>query len=144
MDHQWGDLQTERVGWDWFALQLDDGSEVMYSVVRDSAGTVFLRYGTYVDVGGRAETLGSDGVSIQPISEWLSPITGIKYPSGWRIAIERLALSAQLIPVIRDAEFHTFDRNTPPYWEGEVSVDGVREGSPIHGQGFVELVGYTP
>jgi predicted secreted hydrolase len=25
-DHQWGDFRVDRfVGWDWFALQLDDG-----------------------------------------------------------------------------------------------------------------------
>ena len=28
-DHQWGNFEASRLAWNWFALQLDDGSSVM-------------------------------------------------------------------------------------------------------------------
>jgi predicted secreted hydrolase len=142
MDHQWGELQTARVGWDWFSVQLDDGSDIMFSVVRDDAGSTFLRYGTYMSPEGSMLPIASEDVEIDSLETWRSPTTGIQYPVNWGMVIRSLGLSIQLTPVIFNAEFHTFDRNTPPYWEGEVSVEGHRHGAPIAGLGYVELVGY--
>ena len=49
MDHQWGDFSVAPVGWDWAGIQLDDGSELMVSVVWNTAyGTPVITYGTYV------------------------------------------------------------------------------------------------
>ena len=39
MDHQWGDFATyQEGGWDWFAVQLDDGTDVMLYLIRDADG----------------------------------------------------------------------------------------------------------
>ena len=87
-------------------------------------------------------SIDSEDVSIESLDSWQSPATGVRYPVGWTMLVDMLGLSMQLIPVIPNAEFRTFDRNTPPYWEGEVSVVGERHGSPVGGLGYVELVGY--
>ena len=37
MDHQWGDFATyQDGGWDWFAVQLEDGTDVMLYLIRDA------------------------------------------------------------------------------------------------------------
>ena len=48
MDHQWGDAATAlNVGWDWLGLQLDDGADLMVSIVWDvDTGELIGRYGT--------------------------------------------------------------------------------------------------
>src|SRR5437764_10102023 len=52
-DHQWGNfLVVGAGGWDWYSLQLDDGSELSFSVVRDQQGNVPLAYGISVDPHG--------------------------------------------------------------------------------------------
>ena len=39
-DHQWGDfIAVGGGGWDWFAVNLDDGADLTLSLVRDADGT---------------------------------------------------------------------------------------------------------
>ena len=48
-DHQWGDfISVGGGGWDWFAVNLDDGTDLTLSLVRDADGTYPLIYGTVV------------------------------------------------------------------------------------------------
>ena len=46
-DHQWGDfISVGGGGWDWFAVNLADGTDLTLSLVRDADGTYPLVYGT--------------------------------------------------------------------------------------------------
>ena len=55
-DHQWGDfIAVGGGGWDWFAVNLADGSDLTLSLVRDRDGSYALVYGTLVRPDG--ETL---------------------------------------------------------------------------------------
>ena len=46
-DHQWGDfISVGGGGWDWFAVNLDDGTDLTLSLVRDADGSYPLVYGT--------------------------------------------------------------------------------------------------
>ena len=48
-DHQWGDfISVGGGGWDWFAVNLEDGTELTVSLVRAGDGTYPLVYGTLV------------------------------------------------------------------------------------------------
>ena len=47
-DHQWGNFQPLAIGWDWFAIQLVDGSEIMLTLLRDTEGQLLHSYGTFV------------------------------------------------------------------------------------------------
>ena len=145
MDHQWGDVIGQRVGWDWASVQLDDGSDLMAVMLWDpSDRTPLSGYGTLVSPDGSALTLKQDDVSISSDEIWTSPATGIEYPSGWTLTVLSLDLSLELEPVLVDSEF-AGSRYTPAaYWEGEVRVSGTRQGRSIGGRGFVELVGYDP
>jgi predicted secreted hydrolase len=43
------------------------------------------------------------------------------------------------MPVLADQQLET----SPRYWEGDVDLMGTRNGKPISGAGYVELVGYA-
>ena len=145
MDHQWGEVRGQGVGWDWVSLQLDDGSDLMAVMVWDpSDRTPFAAYGTLVSPDGSVLTLTQDDVSITSRRTWTSPATGIQYPSGWTLSIPSLDLSLELEPVLVDSEFAGSRYAPAAYWEGEVRVTGTRQGRSIGGRGFVELVGYDP
>ena len=48
-DHQWGNFSIAPIGWDWLSLNLDDGSDLMVSVVWDQEDRSHIAtYGTYV------------------------------------------------------------------------------------------------
>ena len=56
-DHQWGDfISVGGGGWDWFAVNLEDGTDLTLSLVRDADGSYPLVYGTIVDAKGRRVT----------------------------------------------------------------------------------------
>jgi predicted secreted hydrolase len=144
MDHQWGDFVVGGGGWDWLAFQLDDGSELMVSIVRGEAGATLptLSYGAFVDPSGRATSLPAEEIALRPTSSWTSPRTGVVYPSGWQVQVDRLGLSLDVQPVIADQELDARQSTGNIYWEGAVSIVGTRGGIPIAGRGYVELTGY--
>ena len=145
MDHQWGELSGQQVGWDWLSLQLEDGSELMAALVWDPDGHESIgRYGTYVRPDGSTHSLASEDIALTALDSWTSPTTGAVYPMGWHLTIGSPAMSVDLDPVQRDAEFGDSRYAPTAYWEGAVSVTGKKDGQAISGVGFVEMVGYGP
>jgi len=144
-DHQWGDfISVGGGGWDWFAVNLEDGSDLTLSLVRAADGTYPLIYGTYVHPDGRTEHLGPNGFTVEPTGSWTSPTTGAAYPSGWQVQVPSQGLDLVLTPTLEDQELDTRATTGVVYWEGSQRVTGTRAGVPIAGDGYVELTGYGP
>jgi predicted secreted hydrolase len=141
LDREWGSgsLGASESGWDWYALQLDDGSALMFYALRDKDGTRDLHSaGTWVERDGQTRSLSSKDVEITVGDHWDSPRGG-RYPSRWHVRIPSLALEADVRPVLANQELGT----TPRYWEGAVDVTASRSGARVAGRGYVELVGYA-
>ncbi|MBS0365079.1 MAG: carotenoid 1,2-hydratase [Proteobacteria bacterium] len=141
-DREWGSggLGPGQAGWDWFALQLTDGSTLMFYALRNRDGSRDPRSaGTWVDPQGRPRTLTHDEVNLQVLDRWHSPRGGT-YPSRWRVQVASLDLDLAVNPVLPDQEL----TSVPRYWEGAVDVGGSRAGRPAAGRGYVEQVGYGP
>ena len=145
-DHQWGDfISVGGGGWDWFAVNLDDGTDVTLSLVRDADGSYPLIYGTVVEADGRTRHLGRDDFSVEVTERWTSPETGADYPAGWTISIPSAEnLRIQLRPTVAAQELDTRETTGVVYWEGSQVVAGTRSGAPIGGEAYVELTGYAP
>ena len=140
LDREWGTsaLGPDLAGWDWFSLQLDDGSELMvYRLRRRDGGTDPFSAGTYVPPEGDPISLGAADFGLEATGEWTGP-AGTRYPSGWRIRVPRLGLDLQVDPRVRAQELDLAFR----YWEGAVAVTGRRGDAPVAGVGYVELTGY--
>ena len=145
MDHQWGDFEIlgYPTGWQWFAVQMENGHEVMVAESREESGETIV-YATLVDPAGGTTHVDGDAISLDVLGEWTSPHTGGVYPAGWRIAIPEQELSMTLTPVQDDQEITlAFPRHTI-YWEGLVDTEITFNGEPVSGSGYVELVGYVP
>ena len=141
LDREWGSgsLGARQAGWDWFALQLADGSELMfYGLRNEDGGQNAHSAGTWVDARGTAHPLTSRDVTIDVLDHWTSH-DGARYPARWRVRVPSVGLDVNAVPVLADQELET----TPRYWEGDVDVSGTREGRPISGEGYIELVGYA-
>lgn len=141
LDREWSTsaLAADQVGWDWFALQLADGSELMLYELRLSDGSRDpASAGTFVTAGGVASHLTASDVEITVLDDWVSTEGGT-YPSRWLLRIPSFDLELTVTPVISDQELFTIVR----YWEGAVDVTGVRGGHRVDGRGYVELTGYA-
>ena len=110
-------------GWDWFAVNLDDGTDLTLSLVRDADGTYPLIYGTIVDPDGATRHLGRDAFSVEVTDRWTSPATGADYPAGWTIDDpERRDLRIELRPTVAAQELDTRATTGVVYWEGSQVV----------------------
>ena len=141
MDREWSTsaLSEEQSGWDWFALQFSDDSELMFYQLRRKDGQLDSNSsGSFVRAdNGKIALKGSD-VSIQILDNWKSPHSKITYPSRWHLSIPNQNLEIEIVPLLNDQELNVSYR----YWEGAVSIKGTKNGKLISGQGYVELAGY--
>ncbi len=138
-------LAPEQVGWDWFALQLENGTDLMLYVMRlKDGGLDPACAGTLVDPQGRARHLSAADFEVKARGRWQSPHSGAVYPAGWEIRIPGEGYELTLQPTLADQELRPGGRTTPLiYWEGQVAVKGTRHQQPLAGQGYVELTGYA-
>lgn len=143
-DHQWGDfIALGGGGWDWFALNLDDGTDLTLFLIREANGTYPLVYGTMVDARGTVRHLGRQDFEVAVTDRWVSPATGADYPAGWTITIPGDLLTITLRPTVAGQELDTRATTGVVYWEGSQVVRATRAGTPLGGQGYVELTGYA-
>jgi predicted secreted hydrolase len=143
-DHQWGDfIAVGGGGWDWFAVNLDDRTDITISLVRDADGSYPLIYGTLVEPDGGTRHLGRDEISVEVMDRWTSPRSGATYPAGWRIVLPGEKLVISLRPTVSDQELDTRETTGVIYWEGSQVVSATRDGRPLGGEAYVELTGYA-
>ncbi len=149
MDREFGSawLASEQTGWDWFGLNLDDGSDLMLYLLRRADGTLSYASGTLRrEDGVRVEVR----PSVEVLDSWTPPDPGFvrgggrPYPAAWRIRIPAERLDFRVLPLLADQE----NRRPPgypgpdiPYWEGAVRVEEAGDRAPA-GQGFAEMTGY--
>jgi RND superfamily putative drug exporter len=144
-DHQWGDfIAVGGGGWDWFAVNLDDGTDLMLSLVRNADGSYPLVYGTVVDKDGRSRNLPRDAFTVDVTKRWTSPATGAGYPAGWHVTIPGEGLAIDLSPTVAAQELDTRATTGVVYWEGSQHVVATRDGRALGGEAYVELTGYAP
>ncbi|HET7756607.1 MAG TPA: lipocalin family protein, partial [Steroidobacteraceae bacterium] len=142
LDREWGSggLAPSEAGWDWFALQLDEGSTLMFYALRDRGGGRDPHSaGTWVASSGAVRALSPAQVQIEVTDHW-TDAAGVRYPAAWRLRVPALALDLAVHPVLADQELA---EARPRYYEGAVDVSGSESGRERRGRGYVELVGYA-
>jgi predicted secreted hydrolase len=142
MDHEFSTsaLAPDQVGWDWFALQMNDGSELMIFQIRKVNGSVDpFSSGTLVAPDGSTRRLRRDDFEIRVGDTWRSPRSGATYPARWTVEVPPADLTLDLEPYLADQELNV----SYAYWEGAVQISGEQAGSAINGSGYVEMTGYA-
>ena len=141
VDREWGSgaLSRSEQGWDWFALQLQDGSSFMFYALRHHDGRRDPNSaGTWISATGQSRALSSGQVQIEVLDYWTNA-RGDRYPARWRVRVPTAGIDVNVRPVLPDQELTASAR----YWEGAVDVTGASAGLDTVGRGYVELVGYA-
>jgi predicted secreted hydrolase len=142
MDHEFSTsaLGPDQVGWDWFSVQLADGSELMLYNIRQKDGSADpFSNGTIIYPDRTTRQLKAGDFKIQATSAWKSPHSGGTYPASWTVSIPSEKLVLQIKPLIPDQELNL----SIIYWEGAVQISGEKNGVKVDGKGYVELTGYA-
>lgn len=141
-DHEYSTsaLSGDQVGWDWFAIQFSDQTELKVFHIRKENGEIDrFSSGSFVNQSGLITPLGDQDFSIKSTASWTSEASGATYPANWTIEVPELNIELQVSPLVADQELNV----SYSYWEGAVSVTGTKNGFPIDGFGYAELTGYT-
>ena len=141
MDREWSTsaLGPELAGWDWLALQLDDGRDLMLYRLRRRDGTADpWSAGRMIEPDGSSRPLAAADFRLEPLGRWTSPRGG-DYPAGFRVEVPGAGLELEVVPRVADQELATLVR----YWEGAVAVTGTDPRGRVSGAGFLEMTGYA-
>ena len=134
LDREWSTsvLAPEYVGWDWFALHLDNGEDLMlYRMRRRDGKTDEYNSGALIDAEGRVHLLASRDFSLQVERTWRG------WPVAWRLTSQvPTAKEWRIRAMFEDQVMDTLVR----YWEGAVIVQD-RDRERV-GHGYMELTGY--
>jgi predicted secreted hydrolase len=147
MDHEISSSQlaANQVGWDWAAIQLHDGREIMaYRMRLENGATDRFSTLAWVDAKGVAQQFAPEHFTWRALQQWKSPHTGAEYPSGVEITTidpnSGAKATLRLVPFAVDQEL-TGGLGGVAYWEGACRV--LDEGGKEIGSAFLELTGYA-
>ena len=160
MDHEFGTsfLEPEQRGWDWFAIQLSDGRELMLyqlrradtrgpgdadSASRGGGGSRDPRSsGTLVDRSGRTTHLANTDFTLTEGRAQFKSKNGAVYPIEWIVAIPSQRIDLKVTTPLPDQELSLLPSTGIAYWEGIIDVAGTTNGQPVTGVGYLEMTGY--
>ncbi|NND96221.1 MAG: hypothetical protein HKN47_02695 [Pirellulaceae bacterium] len=144
-DHQWGgsgwfgDVDG-LLGWDWFGINLDDGSDLVIMLHREAkSGDVVARHATFRQSLGK--TISTHEFALHPLRFWESPDTRIQHPIEWEIQIPDWDARLTFRPLLDDQEVPCFG-TMRAIWEGAGTVTGIIAGQPVQGRARGEFYGY--
>ena len=147
MDHEFFTEEVDPTlrGWDWVSLQLDDNTELMLYRFRNKDGSMGpYSAGTYVDLQGKTTYLGASDFTMDAgQATYSSPSTHAVYPTAWHIAVPSLGVDLQLTASLQSQELVSGLGVGLSYWEGGITIRGMRDGHPATGVGYLEMAGYA-
>lgn len=141
MDREWGTgvLSKHQQGWDWLALQLSNGDDVMFFQIRRDDGTLNpFSSGIVVKANNQTIALARQHVQLTPLQYWKNRY-GQRFPIKWQMQIEHADYRNSWI--IQTPLPHQFLDLSVRYWEGAVDVIDGDNQQPV-GLGFLEMTGY--
>lgn len=131
-------LSSDQLGWDWFAVQLDDNRELMIYLLRKKDGTIDrCSSGTYISASGAYRHLQKDDFRVSVLDYAVSRKSGARYPSLWEITVPSERLKLRITPSLQDQEIIAQRTTGNRYWEGTCVVEGT-----ARGRAYVEMTGY--
>ena len=141
MDHEIFTPQStnDSFGWDWFAIQFDDGSELMVYQLRDKKRDILpTASGSFIHPDGTKVPLKFGDYSLTPKTSWTDPKTGSEYPIKWRVQVPSLDIDIITQATMPNQVIHSSGLlQKTHYWEGRCKVTGSHSGNA-----YIELGGY--
>ncbi|HKY63189.1 MAG TPA: lipocalin family protein [bacterium] len=134
--HEQGDVKMF-----WYAIRLDNGEELMlFDVTMRQTGAPVIRTGTRAFAPpfcGYEELTGED-FEMTTGGSWVSPETGVEYPTVFYADIPSRDIHLTLTPLLPNQEvfntlglFHSF-------YNGAATVEGTVDGQPVSGTAEVQ------
>lgn len=141
-DREWSTsvLSDHQIGWDWFALQFDDGGGFMGFQLRRSDGQRDpYDYALQLMADGEDRRYAGSDFTFEPVRFWRDD-AGVRWPVEWQLQVPGEGLSVRQWRVVAALDDQRMDTSLV-YWEGLVYVYDQQQ--KRIGQGYMELTGYA-
>ena len=146
MDHEISSSQlgSDLEGWDWTAIQLDDGTEVKaYRLRKTDGGSDPWSAVYWIDTEGQTRSVYAKDFTWENEKTWTSKESGVTYPTTVTIRATDPKDGSEKVYKLRpllDKQEFTGNTGSNPYWEGVCEVlDGNNQ---VIGRAYLELAGY--
>ena len=138
-------MAQEYAGWDWFALHLSDGRDVIVylSGGRTAQWKRMPRARLWNATVPRRFICASPRLGPTVLSYWKSGKSAGRYPAAWRIKVPGAAINVTVNPLVAGQELITTASTTITYWEGAVAARAPSQGTQEAVEGYAELTGYA-
>ena len=139
MDHQWGDFNPEKFGWEWFSVRLTNGliANIFLDVDYQHNEKVVGGLANIILPSGDLKFIPYTDFQVSRDNYWLDPALGIRYPLTFTFNFPQLNLQLQNVAAFADQE-----RNG--YWEGACNVSGTYNQDAVTGYSYTEIVYQSP
>ena len=133
LDREWstGSLSNDQAGWDWMALHLSDGRDLMVCRVRGKKASGHFYFGSLSQADGGVVIFKPDDFTMTSQGTFDGP-SGASYPARWQIEAPKEGISLEVVPLFSNQEHE----DGVVYWEGAVVAKGGK------GRGYLEMTGY--
>jgi len=136
MDHQWADVCYSNAKWNWFSIQLDNETEIVFCMYDDNDTRTYFADISNIEGSQEHHT----EIIITPRGKcWKSPKSKASYPLSWNLKIPAKKINLNVTAILDNQEMLFGSIN---YWEGAIRINGMIKGKKVTGTGFMELVGY--
>ena len=140
MDHQWMDSLGDG-GWDWFSVQLDNNTEIIFWQIVNPDESVDS-YDLTIMFPDNSIYHTKD-IMLEKLESWISHVSDNEYGILWRVQEETHGLDLEVRVGNPNQEirvFENFEGIDFDFWEGDTVVSGYLDGEPVSGTGYAELV----
>jgi predicted secreted hydrolase len=129
-------LGPPRGRWTWMDLNLSNGWRIS---LWDATGVEGKSdaWVTVVDEGGKHVVADLIPLAEDACDYWLSPQSGARFPTRWRVRVPALDMQLDVIAKPREQEVRCLHAR----YEGASSVSGSVRGEKVGGYCYVEMVG---
>jgi predicted secreted hydrolase len=144
IDHQWANLPTDAINWEWLSIQLDDQRDIMVADVwiNGQQQGSFSGGLNYYDEDCVLDVLAD--YTLTPLRCWCDPEYGT-YTTQWRVYEPTRQID---LIVTAEYEYQVIETTGQilglHFWEGACTVAGTIDGQPAHGTAFAESTHWWP
>ena len=140
MDHQWMNYMGKG-GWDWFCVQLENETEIVFWHIVNPDESLKSRDLTIMFPDN--SVYHTRDLVLERMDSWVSPESGREYGVLWRVREEAHDLDLEIRARYAQQEIRMFEElsgPTFPFWEGSTIVSGRLGGEVVCGTGYAEFV----
>lgn len=128
--------------WRWYAIQLDNNTEMAFTIYLYPESNInkFQKTSLFLFEDDQMEEVENNDYSIEVIDYWTNSDTGYRYPIKSRLKIPQKNANLEITAIIKDQTIKGSDKAYSSIYLGSCRVEGIFEGQLVFGTAQLDIV----